>query len=52
MYDGSQSDELYEYYLDVLDMIPNEEIEIELDEDDIILDSDDEWSLEDFSLDE
>lgn len=42
MYDGLESDELYEYYLDILDMIPNEEIEIELDEDDIILETEEE----------
>lgn len=34
-YDWPESDEQYEYYLDILDMIPNEDIvfEIDLDED-------------------
>ena len=37
MYDWHEWDELYEYYLDIIDLVPNEEIDIELDEDGLVI---------------
>lgn len=42
MYTWTEMHDDYDYYLDILDMVPNERISIELDEDGIMLDDEQE----------